>query len=301
MATFTENHHAGHAILSEANGSLSREDVTIAQGAVLADNAVVGRVTATATTVLAKPGNTGNGTVGTITLGAGIREGKHEIVFVAAAANAGTFEVRGPDGARIGKGTVGVAFAGGGLSFTVADGSTDFAVGDGFDVYVRASSVQAAAGNTGNGTVTLLETDESAKPGVYTATCTAAATNGGTFRITDPDGVVLGTVDVGQEFHAGVGLIINDGSTDFAVNDAFSITVTRGSVVAYDPAATNGAAEPYGVLIYGADATAAPKGGAAIVRHAELRRTGLAWKAGLTEAQKVVALAALARRGLIAR
>ena len=37
-----------------------------------------------------------------------------------------------PTGARVGTGTVGQPFTGGGLTFTLSDGSTDFAVGDGF-------------------------------------------------------------------------------------------------------------------------------------------------------------------------
>lgn len=44
----------------------------------------------------------------------------------------------------------------------------------------------AVAGGTGNGTIGSLTVGGAAKPGIYTAICTAAATNAGTFSIKDP-------------------------------------------------------------------------------------------------------------------
>ncbi len=58
-----------------------------------------------------------------------------------------------------------------------------------------ATSAAKSGGNTGTGTNVPDATTPvlaNAKSGVYTLRCTATATNGGTFRLTDPTGVVLG-------------------------------------------------------------------------------------------------------------
>lgn len=47
MATYTEGRHAGEFLLSEANGQLSRDTVTLGQNQNLEAGAVLGRVTAT--------------------------------------------------------------------------------------------------------------------------------------------------------------------------------------------------------------------------------------------------------------
>lgn len=131
MTTFTEGMHAGEFILSEANGTRSREAITVTQaGVALAAGTVLGRVNDGATaSSAAKAGNTGNGVMGTVTPTAA-RPGRYSLRITAAAANAGTFLVEDPDGNLVGEGTVAVAFAQGGLAFTLADGATDFAVND---------------------------------------------------------------------------------------------------------------------------------------------------------------------------
>jgi hypothetical protein len=65
----------------------------------------------------------------------GARRGKYTIVITEPAANAGTFEVIGPDGQVVGDGTVAVAFDNE-IQFTLADGATDFVSGDAFTVLV---------------------------------------------------------------------------------------------------------------------------------------------------------------------
>jgi len=85
---------------------------------------------------------------------------------------------------------------------------------------------------TGNGAMTLDATTPvlaGAKTGSYVATCVTAATNGGTFRVEDPDGYVLGDVAVGATFADDIKFVIADGSTDFIVGDKFTIAVTTGA------------------------------------------------------------------------
>lgn len=142
MTTKTETRHAGGFIVSEANGTRSREAITVLSGQTLLTGAVlallaIGAVPATGT---ANGGNTGNGTLTGVAAGAAVKVGTYIVVIDAAAANAGSFRVEDPDGAVIGHGTVGVAFSDAQIGFTVNDGSTDFAVGDSFTIVVPAGS-----------------------------------------------------------------------------------------------------------------------------------------------------------------
>lgn len=82
---------------------------------------------------------------------------------------------------------------------------------------------------TGNGVMTLDATTPvlaGAKNGTYVVTCVTAAANGGTFRVEDPDGYVLGDVAVGATFADDIKFVIADGSADFVVGDKFTIAVT---------------------------------------------------------------------------
>lgn len=117
---------------------------------------------------------------------------------------------------------------------------------------------------TGNGAITMDGTTPvlaGAKQGAYTATCIAAASNSGTFRVEDPDGNVLGDVAVGATFSDDIKFVIADGSTDFIVGDKFTITIAAGSgkYVVSTAAAVNGSAVPDCVLAETIDATAADK------------------------------------------
>lgn len=103
------------------------------QGA--ADRGVVATRTMTATAAVLGV-NTGNGTFGVITAAAPAAPGDYVLNITEPNTNAGNFIVEGPDGVQLGDGTVGVAFVGGGLSFTLADGATDFVAGDSFRITV---------------------------------------------------------------------------------------------------------------------------------------------------------------------
>ncbi len=141
MATsYTESNHAGEFIVSEASGSRSRESITVLSGQNLNAGAVVGKVALGAATSAADAGNTGDGTMGAVTVGADAQVGAYTLSIIEAATNAGDFQVVDPAGDVVGIGTVAVAFEGGGLSFTLADGATDFVVGDKFTITVAAGS-----------------------------------------------------------------------------------------------------------------------------------------------------------------
>ncbi len=141
MTALTEGKRIGEYLLSEANGTYSRESVTFAavteahpSGTIVAKIAK-----GTTATSAANAGNTGTGTMGTVTVTAGTKQGIYKLTITGEAANAGNFVVEAPDGKIVGTGKVATAFSKGGLAFTLAD-STDFVVGDGFTITVAAGS-----------------------------------------------------------------------------------------------------------------------------------------------------------------
>ena len=249
---------------------LVTESILIAAGVSLARGSVLGRVKhSVPTTGTADGGNTGNGTCTVVSGGKDTKIGTYTIKNVRAVTNGGEFHVYDPDGAFVGSvlitagaGGTGV-FSSSQLSFTVTDGSTDFALADEFTVAVTEGvpdTGTADGGNTGNGTLTVVEGRRSLKVGVYTITCTAAATDSGTFSVTDPDGLVLAPATVGSAYENDqIAFLINDGATDFAVGDEFTITVTINprQCKLLDKTATDGSDEPYAVLSEAVDATSA--------------------------------------------
>ena len=136
MATFTEASTVGDVLKREWDKLYNRETVVIDTGNLKLGQ-VVSKIGIGAASSAAKTGgNTGNGVMGTVTPSQGVQAGVYRLRVTAAAANAGAFEVKDPQGDVVGTGNVGTAFSGGGLAFTLADGSTDFIVGDGFDITV---------------------------------------------------------------------------------------------------------------------------------------------------------------------
>ncbi|MCK9985684.1 MAG: hypothetical protein AzoDbin1_02156 [Azoarcus sp.] len=151
---------------------------------------------------------------------------------------------------------------------------------------------------TGNGALSMDATTPilaGALAGDYIATCVTAAANGGTFRVEDPNGNVLGDVAVGATFADDLKFVISDGATDFIVGDKFTITVAAGSgkYVPYADAATNGSGAAAGILYAEVDATLADASAVIIARHAEVDEallTGInaAGKADLAALQIIV-------------
>lgn len=151
MATKTEGQHAAEFILSQAQGWRSFEAGTVLSGQNLVAGSVIGAVAFDTTVVAAAvAGNTGNGTMGTVTPGAGAKVGVYKLTIIEPASDAGAFVVEDPDGITVGHGTVAVAFSGGGLGFTLADGATNFVAGDQFTMTVAAGSLKWKLYNPAN-------------------------------------------------------------------------------------------------------------------------------------------------------
>lgn len=164
---------------------------------------------------------------------------------------------------------------------------------------------QAFAG-TGDGVLTFADPAVNAKvkDGVYKAVCIAAATDGGRFRVEDPDGRHIGDAVVGAAFNKEIKFTIADGATDFAVGDEFSITVTANAddfqYVAHDPDASDGSEVAAAIALYpaktGVGETAKIAG---IVRHSRVNANLIIWKTGATAAQIADGKQALAEADII--
>jgi hypothetical protein len=170
---------------------------------------------------------TGNGVLtldATTPLLTGAQPGVYQIVCVEPGTNVGTFQVLDPNGVFIGSYTVGGADFATQIKFAIADGSTDFAAGDYFEVTVT-------AGVPSNGLAT--------------------------FTVTDPNGAALANATVGTAYVGQVLFTLNDGTTNFAIGDAFTIAVsaTLGNWKLCNSASTDGSQHPDMILAEAADAT----------------------------------------------
>ncbi len=174
-----------------------------------------------------------------------------------------------------------------------------------------ATSAAKAGGNTGTGTFVLDATNPvlgGAKAGVYTLRCITAVTNGGTFRLEDPDGFVLGDYVIAAGAGGVVAVnddikgVITDGGTDFVAGDGFDITVAASTKFKQlDLTALNGLQVAAAILYGPAFAASADRRGAAYVRECEVNGGEIVWPDGITTNQKAAAIAQLAVASIIVR
>lgn len=183
----------------------------------------------TMTAAKSDPVGTGNGVLtldSTTPILAGAQVGVYKIVCLEPGSNVGTFAVYDPAGVFLGTHVVAAAAFATQIKFAIADGDTDFAAGDYFTVTI-------SAGVPSNGL--------------------------GTFSAVGPDGVALANAAVGTAYTGAIGFTINDGTTNFAVGDTFTIAVAAGSgkCKLLDKNAVDGSQHPVGILAAAADATSA--------------------------------------------
>jgi hypothetical protein len=152
----------------------------------------------------------------------------------------------------------------------------------------------SAVTGTGNGTVTaasVVGSPSVPKVGNWTLRCTAAVANGGVWRLEDPDGGIVAsgltqTPGAGgaTAFEAGgLAFTINDGGTDFAAGDTFTLPVVASSLmVPYSPSGAGGAQYPKAVLTYPVAATGAGNVGARVLVSGKVDKTRLVIHGGGT-------------------
>ncbi len=143
-AAYSQTPYSPDRLFGDPPPKLSRK-ITLLTGENLARGAVLGKITggvgATDDDGVADPGNTGDGTIGTVSAVAGAQPGVYTITIIEPGANVGTFTVEDPNGVEIGTGVVAVQFSNQ-VQFTIADGSVDFIAGDRFTITVTAVATE---------------------------------------------------------------------------------------------------------------------------------------------------------------
>lgn len=161
----------------------------------------------------------------------------------------------------------------------------------------------ADGGNTGDGTCTGVAGDvKNTIEETFTLTCIAEAANAGTFSVIGSKSGRLADAEVGVAYDSDyIDFTLNDGATDFALGDIFTIDISAGSgkVVALDPDAVDGSQVAAGIMCGAVDATGGDTSGVAVTRHAQIAADNLVWPDGITADEKTKALADLKAAGII--
>lgn len=171
------------------------------------------------------------------------------ITCTAAAVDGGTFSVVGSISGAKASATVGTAYDNGLISFRIDDGAVDFIAGDFWTVAatqgVLAAQTVAAYVGTGNGTLTARAVYPGYQFEQWTIKCTATAANGGTFSVVGSVSGAQPDATVGTHYDNGkLKFTLVDGSTDFALNDQFTLTSPIWDVPRWIPVAPL-AGQPY--------------------------------------------------------
>jgi len=117
-------------LIADARNLVS-QPIILAAG-TLKRGTVLGQQTAQPVTAAATAGNTGNGTIGTLSVGAAPKTGAYSLV----ATDATHFSVTDPEGVVLGNAVAGTPFTGSEINFTITAGGTAFVAGDSFTVTV---------------------------------------------------------------------------------------------------------------------------------------------------------------------
>lgn len=163
-----------------------------------------------------------------------------------------------------------------------------------------AITATADVGNTGDGTFTaasVIAGDTIPLVGDYNLECVSAVTNGGIFKLEDPNGNIVAnnlvmTAGAGAATiftAAGMTFTITDGATDFIVGDKAALTVAAdGDVVVFAEDGIGGAQVPSMVLTYDITTTGAADVGARAMVSGRVRREKLVIDAGGTVTDRIV-------------
>lgn len=178
---------------------------------------------------------------------------------------------------------------------------------------VSGSAVATAGTNTGTGTVGTITVSGSAVVGAYKVVIQQAVTDKGLFTVFNPDGVSVGSGQVGSVFSGGgLSFTISD-ATDFVVGDTFTIAVT--GTVKYkrvEATATDGSQKAAAIYVGGVTpqtsynkstiAATTNTSVVAIVRgNALYKKQGLVFGASVdTQAELDAAYAQLEAKGILA-
>jgi hypothetical protein len=314
VTPLSEQWHDGGFLVSMDNGHRSFEQITLLSGSGKAQaGTVLGLIsTGASASSYALGTNTGNGTMGAITLVTTPTQVPLDgtSTYSLAYTDATHFTVTAPDG-QTATGVNGTPFSALGIGFTMTSGATPMVAGDGFAITVTGkvgnptATSAANAGNTGNATMgSVTCTGYAPQLGDYKLTLIEPATNAGVFQVEDPSGRVIGHGNVASAFSAGgISFTLADGATDFVSGDQFVIQVTAGSgkYRPWDPGNVDGSQVVAGILYGYRDATSSDQPAVAVVRGSEVNASELLWPTGANAAVIALGLAGLKSIGVIAR
>lgn len=108
---------------------------------------------------------------------------------------------------------------------------------------LAAAPIPTVSGTSpGNGTLTNLAFGPDVQVGTYALACITAASNGGIFSVTAPDGTALPNATVGTAYKTShLSFLLNDSSQDFTTAARFNVVVTAGGTPAVEGGTGNGA------------------------------------------------------------
>lgn len=285
MTTYTEPYRDFEALLSEGDGAISRESITVAAGSGALN----------AGTVLGKQTRAGNGAVVTGSISG--------TTLTVTAVTSGTLTIgQYISGSGVTAGTKITALGtglGGAGTYTVDTSQTASST----TITATAAYATAFSGNTGNGTMGAITVTATAKVGTYKLVITEPGTNVGNFIVEDPDGIIIGQGDVASAFSAGGLAFTLADDTDFVAGDGFNIVVAAGSgyYTGYDDGNADGSQTACAILMQAVDATSATATATAIARLAEVKKDALQWIAAVDATAKATAYAQLATVNIVAR
>jgi hypothetical protein len=154
--------------------------------------------------------------------------------------------------------------------------------------------------NTGSATVTDVAGGAKTKKGVYKIECISS--DPASIMITDPDGIfMLPTDSFGKYENEQISFTLTNGSPGIDAGDKWTITVAEGSgkVKEVDLSAIDGSQNAYGILCSEVDTTLAETDAVAVVRDARFVAANLVYPSAITDEQKALILASLARNNII--
>jgi hypothetical protein len=302
----------------ELSNLQSREVVTVLFGQNLALGAVIGKITKSIpTTGTRDSGNTGGGTVASVTGGEKTKLGTYTLTCKSLSEGAATVPSAGtPDDGNTGGGSISSVTGGAKVkigtytltcvSYIASPLAAVIEVVDPDGNSLPDAELGAYVSSHLNFTVAdgspVITVGD-----IWTIEVTEASHNSGVFSVVDPDGNSLPDATVGSAYsNAQINFTISDGSPDFIVGDAFTIEVAEGSgsVKALNIGAVDGSQNAYGFTTAAYDATNGTISGVAIVRDAQIVATDLVWPStspAVSNAQKAAALAQLYAKGIVER
>jgi hypothetical protein len=309
----TENWRNEEFLLSEAEGTRSRENITLITGQDLVAGTVLGQIKYGTPTVAYSGGHTGTATVGTITTGSSVQLGDYVLTCTTSANAPDTTAT--PAGtilsgtalytlstAVIGSTAVPGTYVG---TFIAAGETAVFTVRDPTGNYVGAG---AAGTEFVGGGLTFTATGASTFPVVgntFTYVVPVIATGGGgVFTVVAPDGTRLPDAVIATAYtNAQLNFTINDGDTNWAAGWIATITVVAGSLkyTQHDQDATDGSQYGAGILCNTTDATSADVVCPIIIRDAEVKGDILTWQSDIDAGEKTSAIVDLNNLGIFVR